>query len=191
MRAYIFWHRPYEDVAGAAYEGALAAFHESLAAAPAPGFLGSAAHRISATPWLGDRGGYEDWNLVEASWALDPLNQFAVSGPMRAVHSQIAGLMDVGYGGLYNLVLGDGRSADRSRVCWLTRPRGVADHGAVLEKICNGAGEGTSCWRRQMVLGPGREFAVVGGADLRLDLPDGWDGVYVDRERLRGEGADR
>ncbi len=83
MRAYISWHRPYEDVAGAAYEGALAAFHESLAAAPAPGFLGSAAHRISATPWLGDRGGYEDWNLVEASWALDPLNQFAVVGGGR------------------------------------------------------------------------------------------------------------
>ena len=139
---------------------------------------------ISAIPWLDDRAGYEDWNLVEASWALDPLNRFAVTGPMEAAHGRIAGLMDVGHGGLYQLVLGDGRLPDRSRVCWLSRPRGVPDHGAVLEDICGRAGAATSCWRRQMVLGPAPEFAIVGGADLRLDLPEGWDGLYVDRERL-------
>jgi hypothetical protein len=41
--------------------------------------------------WLDNRPGYEDWCLLDGSWALDPLNAFADSA---------AAQMEEGHGGL-------------------------------------------------------------------------------------------
>jgi hypothetical protein len=58
-------------------------------------------------PWLGNRAGYEDWCLLDGSWALDPLNAFAVAGPMMSAHDAAAAQMEEGHGGLYALVRGE------------------------------------------------------------------------------------
>ena len=52
---------------------------------------GSASFRVAALPWLGNRPGYEDWCLLDGSWALDPLNAFAVAGPVMSAHVATAG----------------------------------------------------------------------------------------------------
>ena len=74
MLAYVFLHRPHEKAARLDYEAAVAAFHEQLGRASCPGLEGSASFRISGAPWQDGAEGYEDWYLVEGSWAHDPLN---------------------------------------------------------------------------------------------------------------------
>ncbi len=106
MTAYLFWHRPFANVAQDAYEAALIEFHRALDALGFPGFEGSATYRISAAPWLDGQAGYEDWNFVESSAGLDPLNQAAVAPEMWDVHAGISGKTEVGNGGIYYHVLG-------------------------------------------------------------------------------------
>jgi len=180
MLAYIFWHRPYPEIPAASYETALIAFHQRLVEAAPPGFQGSAAYRISPTPWLGDREGYEDWYLVDASWALDPLNRWAVAGPMETAHAAVAGLMEIGAGGLYTLVWGEPTSPPRSAAAWLTRPRGIR-YEPVLAELRERLGGPLVCWRRQMVLGPAPEFALVGPPSLDPIPPPGWQTRRVER----------
>ncbi len=38
-----------------------------------------------------------------------------------------------------------------------------------------------SVWRKQMVLGPAPEFALLGDDSLALDLPEGWTAQTVER----------
>ncbi len=184
MLAYIFWHRPNRDADRDAYEAALTRFHRELAEAGSPGFQSSAAFRISGTPWLDDAPGYEDWNLVDEAGALDPLNVVAVSGEMAESHGLVASMMDVGLGGLYELMAGDTELHARSRLIWLTRPRGI-EFRPVMEKLAARAGGAVSCWRRRMVLGPAAEFLLVGDADLELEVPEGWQMLTVERTRLK------
>jgi hypothetical protein len=80
MLAYLFWHRPYATTTVKQYEEALLRFQQHLGQQHPPGFRGSASFRVAALPWLGNRTGYEDWCLLDGSWALDPLNAFAVAG---------------------------------------------------------------------------------------------------------------
>jgi hypothetical protein len=76
-------------------------------------------------PWLGDRPGYEDWCLLDGSWALDPLNAFAVAGALMSVHDAAAAQMEEGHGGLHALVWGEPVLPKQSTAVWLTRPRGI------------------------------------------------------------------
>ncbi|MCH9045976.1 MAG: hypothetical protein IIA40_07695 [SAR324 cluster bacterium] len=188
MLAYIFWHRPYPDVEREAYEAALTGFHARLAEASCPGLQGSAAYRIAPAPWLGQQPGYEDWNLVDASWALDPLNRVAVSGSMETVHAAVASLMDFGCGGLYSHLFGDIGRIPHSRVVWLTRPRGIR-YQEPLEDLATTVQGPLCCWRRQMVLGPAPEFALVGDAGFEPALPTGWSAISVERVLLETGGA--
>ena len=183
MLAYLFWHRPNRDVSRSTYELALARFHERLAGVPCAGSKASAAYRISETPWLGGERGYEDWYLIEASSALDELNRVAVSGQMEEPHAAIAALMETGHGGLYALHSGAAAGPSRSRVLWLGRPRGI-QYEAVLEAFVSELREPVACWRRQMVLGPAPEFAVVVSPEQEVVAPDGWTAVAVDRTCL-------
>src|SRR5215831_17774004 len=114
MLAYIFWHRPYETTTVKQYEEALLRFQQHLGQQHPPGFSGSASFRVAALPWLDNRPGYEDWCLLDGSWALDPLNAFAVAGPVMSAHDAAAAQMDEGHGGLYALV-------------WRTRFAGAID----------------------------------------------------------------
>ena len=183
MLAYIFWHRPFPQVAGAEYEPTLLEFHQYLARAFSPGCWGSAVYRTGPAPWLGGQGGYEDWYFVDAAWALDPLNRAAVSGEVEPRHSAIAALMETAHGGLYSLLWGDQVPAPRSAVAWLTRPRGIR-YETVLEEVRQRLPGPLTFWRRQMLLGPAPEFALIGPPSLEPVLPSGWQAVVVERTCL-------
>ena len=76
MLTYIFWHRPYPQIEEGSYEESILRFHSELGSHPPPGFLGASSFAIGSVPWLGGERGYEDWCLLEGSWAMDPLNGF-------------------------------------------------------------------------------------------------------------------
>ena len=183
MLAYVFWHRPHEKPARLDYEAAVAAFHEQLGRASCPGLEGSASFRISGAPWQDGAEGYEDWYLVEGSWALDPLNSAAVSRSPEEAHGSVAAYNETGAGGLYDLIWGEVVGPARRHTSWLGRPRGI-QYLPILESMRNRLSEPVSCWRRRMVLGPAPEFALVAGPDLALETPYGWTGTAIDGDPI-------
>lgn len=192
MLAYLFWHRPYPSADIPGYEESLLNFQRRLSEQPPPGFHAAGSYRIPAVPWLGGRAGYEDWCYLDGSWALDPLNGFAVAGAAKAPHDAAAAQMEIGYGGLWSLMWGTPDLAERRTVTWLTRPRGIVWRAA-LEPVRTQFPNAT-CWRRQMVLGPAPEFAVVvpSGQQVmapqvmapQVMAPNGWTALHVSGERL-------
>ena len=88
-----------------------------------------------------------------------------------------------GLGALYRLVDGAPDLSNDSAIIWLSRPRGVKWREA-LASICGRARQSLTVWRRQMVLGPAKEFAIVGPPDLALDIPQGWESFTVRRRWL-------
>jgi hypothetical protein len=182
MHAYLFWHRPYPTAQPRRYEEALVNFQRRLAEAPPPGFRAAGSYRISAVPWLDGRPGYEDWCYLDGSWALDPLNGFAVAGAAKTPHDSAAAQMEIGHGGLYALAWGTPEFTPRQTVTWLTRPRGIDWHAA-LEPV-RARFPNATCWRRQMVLGPALEFAVVVPSGEQVDPPQNWTALHVGGERL-------
>jgi hypothetical protein len=183
MLAYVFWHAVPDALAAAEYEKALLHFGQALASAQIPGLLGNASYSIDRTAWLGEPG-YEDWAWLEGSWALDALNERAVSGTMEQPHNAIARMTKHGgFGALYYLVAGEHKIAADSKVVWLSRPRGI-NWRDTMPGIVQSANSEVTVWRRQMVLGPSPEFAVIGPADLALTVPKGWTGLEVGRRRL-------
>jgi hypothetical protein len=182
MLAYVFWHRPYADADRTGYEDALLRFQAQLDQEKPPGFIAATSFRIESVPWLNDQPGYEDWYLVQGSWALDPLNAFAVAGHAKAPHDSAAAQMDQGHGGLFAYAFGDPVLSDQSSVYWLTRPRGI-QWQPPLEAVhahCPQA----NVWRRQMVLGASAEFAVEAPGESEIQVPSGWQARRVRRVRL-------
>lgn len=183
MIAYVFWHAAPDPSAAAEYEKVLLRFGYALADAKIPGLLANASYAIGPTPWLKEPG-YEDWAWLEGSWALDALNERAVSGAMEQPHDAIARTTrHGGFGGLYYLVAGEHRVPADSKVLWLSRPRGIRWRD-VLPAIMGSALTEVAVWRRQMVLGPSPEFALIGPPSLALALPQGWSALEVARRRL-------
>jgi hypothetical protein len=182
MLAYIFWHRPHPQVDRAAYEAAIARFQQALSQHPSPGLISAASYRIEAAPWLGDQGGYEDWCLLQGSWAMDPLNAYAVTDERQPSHDKLAAQMGVGHGGLYAHVWGEPCTAKESTIVWLTRPRGIQWKPA-LEPVRASVPSAT-VWRRQMVLGPALEFAVEVPGNAQIPVPAGWEARSIRRVRL-------
>jgi hypothetical protein len=43
---------------------------------------------------------------------------------------------------------------------------------------------GTTLWRRQMVLGPGKEFALIVPPGLNVAAPAGWSALAIERLRV-------
>jgi len=166
MIAYLFWHRAYPTTTVEQYEEALMRFQQRLGQQQPPGFGGSASFRVAALPWLGNRPGYEDWCLLDGSWALD--------------HDSAAAQMEEGHGGLYALVWGEPGLPERSTAVWLTRPRGI-QWRTTLEALQL---PGTTLWRRQMVLGPGKEFALIVPPNLNVAAPAGWSALAIERVRV-------
>jgi hypothetical protein len=182
MLAYLFWHHPYDTVNAREYEDALLHFQEQLSKESPSGFRGCASFHVAGLPWLGSgRRGYEDWCLVEGSWALDPLNAMAVARPVVGAHDSAAAQMEEGHGGLYTLVWGESILPDRSTALWLTRPRGILWR-PVLDALRQRHAKAT-LWRRLMVLGPGAEFALV-SAVPSIAVPSGWTALSVERVRV-------
>ena len=175
MIAYLFWHRAYPTTTVEQYEEALMRFQQRLGQQQPPGFGGSASFRVAALPW-------QDWCLLDGSWALDPLNAFAVAGPVMSAHDAAAVQMQEGHGGLYALVWGEPVLPERSTAVWLTRPRGI-QWRATLDSLRTQL-PGTTLWRRQMVLGPGKEFALIVPPGLDVAAPAGWSALAIERMRI-------
>ena len=114
--------------------------------------------------------------LLDGSWALDPLNSFAVAGPVTSAHDAAAAQ---GYGGLYALVWGEPVLPERSTAIWLTRPRGI-QWRLVLDTVRQQFPQ-TTLWRRQMVLGPGKEFGLIAPPGVEIAAPSGWSALAVER----------
>jgi len=182
MLAYIFWHRPFSQVARERYEEAIVRFQSDLARQPPPGFVTAASYSIEPVPWLGNQAGYEDWCILQGSWAMDPLNSFAVGGGVRSAHDSVAALMEEGHGGLYAHAGGETPPPPQSTVYWLTRPRGI-QWQAVLDPL-RARYPQANVWRRQMVLGPAAEFAVSVPGDTEIEVPPSWQARSVKRLRL-------
>jgi hypothetical protein len=145
MLAYVFWHCPRAGVNEAAYEARLRAFHRAL------GFR-SASFRLSGLPFA-ERGGYEDWYLVDGWTQLGELNRAAISGPRQAPHDAVAEAARDGWGAVYALARGDALPPVATR--WMDKPR-EQTYDAFLGNL-----RGATVWQRQMVLGPAPEFCVV------------------------------
>lgn len=180
MLAYIFWHRPWDYIEAAAYERDLIGFHETLAGIDLEGFRGSATFRVEGAPWVGPVArGYEDWYLLEGSFALDPLNEFAVSGNRKDPHDKAAGASASGAGGLYRLRSGGSNVLESHGATWLTKQRsmGYEEFYARIEPWTTDLE--TSLWRRQMVLGPAPEFCMMGRG--KPELPADLEPLSVER----------
>jgi hypothetical protein len=188
MFAYVFWHTLKPGLPAADYEEGLAAFAKGLVGCGCAGLKGAGSFRITAVPWLDGQAGYEDWALIEGPAVLEAVNGAAVSGAMAPLHGRVAEAMDLGHGGLYYHLWGDLAPFSADAAQWLTRPRGIAFRPP-LEEITRSAGQPVSVWRRFMVLGPGREFLVLGHDPLKLQLPPGWEAHGVRRSAIASAPA--
>src|SRR5262249_38945616 len=83
MLAYIFWHRPYSSIERQRYEQAIVRFQNDLAGSKPPGFIRATSFQIEAVPWLSDLPGYEDWYLLDGTWAMDVCHIWPRSGAPR------------------------------------------------------------------------------------------------------------
>lgn len=87
--------------------------------------------------------------------------------------------MEEGHGGLYYLVWGEPALPERSTAVWLTRPRGI-HWRPILDTLRQQLPEAT-LWRRQMLLGPGKEFALIVPAGGKVAAPSGWSALPIER----------
>jgi hypothetical protein len=169
MLAYLFWHEPRPDVDPERYVALLNAFHEALRKAPPHSFVTSWSVRLETSPWPDGSPRFEDWYLVEDWAALGTLNEAAVRAPREHAHDAIAALATNGAGGLYALQHGalDGPAPWAG---WVTKPPGAPyeTFEPDLRAAVDAAGGG-AVLRRQMVLGPAPEYAVLAtrAPDLR------------------------
>ncbi len=169
LLAYVFWHWHRAQVAASTYEGHLIAFHRTLGEHKPDGFHHSRLLAMQGASWLERTARtYEDWNIVESSAALDPLNHDAVSGPCQEPHNQVARLTESGVGGLYSLRFGTIRR-DTIRFAYrFHKPAGMTytqlyEQLQFLEEQQSG-----DLWLRYMNLGPGPEFCVHSSKEITL-----------------------
>ena len=170
MLAYLFWHEPRPEVETDRYVALLQAFHRALAAAPPPSFVRSWSVRLADAPWEGGPA-FEDWYLVDDWAALGTLNEAAVRAPREDAHDAIASLATNGAGGLYLLQHGalDGPAPWTG---WVVKPQGepYETFEPQLRAAVDAAGGG-AVLRRQMVLGPAPEYALLAAREPALPWP--------------------
>src|SRR5690349_21778209 len=166
--AYTFWHRPHPEVSTDGYEAGLTRLHESLAAVPIPGFLGSWSLRVPDLPWL-PGGGYEDWYRVAGFSALGTLAEHAVDSARTPTHDVMARSVRDGAGGVYALLTGEATAA--AGWCgWFQKRDGVS-YPALRAELSSQTEDGAVqvTWQRQLVLGPAPEFRVLAPAPVQVD----------------------
>jgi hypothetical protein len=159
LLAYVFFHRAAPGVEAPAYETALRRFHSSLAAAPPPGFIGSATYRVG--------GGYADWYLVDGSAVLDVLNEAAVNVARSASHDAVAHLSSDGAGKLLTRVSGAARPGAGYEIRF-SKPAGMG-YRELYERLKPWTDQAElTLWRRMMVLGPPPEFCLLAPSEIEL-----------------------
>jgi len=166
MLAYVFWHWPRPDHAVSEYERLQRAFHAALAQSAPRGFQRSFVYRLDGhAAWLGGTPAYADWYLVDGSPALDPLNVAAVSGVCEEPHARVAQAMAAGAGSLLGLYGGQPDVAAARHITFVTKPRSMSYDNFKIEM---GGLPTSGLWRRQMVLGPTPEFALLTAAPITV-----------------------
>jgi len=161
MLAYLFFHTPSPTTSRSDYERLLIDFHQTLAAHPPSGFHSSLIFHTQNAPWIANRSpAYEDWYLIENSAALDPLQDFAVSGPRKAPHDQVASLAASGAAGLYRLKTGSLDCLKSARhALWFSKP--ALSYDAFFQQLRPQTNSlQTTLWLRQMVLSAAPEFCL-------------------------------
>ena len=163
--AYVFWPWPVAGQDRAAYEDRLRAFQRTLAATGLPTAAGVHSLALERGPWAPAAPfPYEDWYLVDDWEALGRLNERAVTGRPRTPHDDVARAAADGAGGVYRIVRsGSAQWADARHAAWIAKPRDVAYERFLADLECTG--DVTVC-RRQMVLGPAPEFALLSHAPI-------------------------
>jgi len=123
---------------------------------------------------------YLDWYVVDDFAALGALNHGAVTGARQSPHDAVAHLALTGTAGVVGLL--DGSDAGAAAMApghvvlsMVDKPAGTSypDFDASLVDAARGA----PCWMRQMTLGPGPEFLVLGQPGAP-PLP--WNGLRLD-----------
>ena len=167
MLAYIFWHHPAKETGRPAYEADLADFHTALRSAVIAGLHSSTTYRIAGLPWINAGAvAYEDWYLLAGSAALDALDVAAVTGRRRGAHEKVASAVAGGAGGLYRIRSGEPSAPGPRTAQWFSKPDGLS-YAALDDTLRPSLHGGSTLWQRQMVLGPGLEFCLL-GADSEL-----------------------
>ncbi|MCU4184904.1 hypothetical protein K6U06_11080 [Acidiferrimicrobium sp. IK] len=176
--AYAFWHQPAEDASIGEYEAALVAFHRALAADPPAGWRESWSWRLPVPPWwpgvpTPGAPAYLDWYVVRDLEAVGHLADAAVDARRLAAHDAAARQAGAGAGagGLYRLVVGapDRPPGAAGTVGFADKARGVPWQDAVQRF----GDRHDAVWMRQLTLGPGPEFAVIGPTGSGWPV-DGW-----------------
>ena len=170
MLAYAFWHHPAAGVDAVIYEEALKTFHSTL--------TGSTAFAFHSVPWFPAPSGYLDWYQVADFASLGELNETAVTGARKEPHDNVARMAGAGFGGLYRLIAGQADLGKTNTGTWLRKPDGMKYAGFLeqMSGLVNPSSMGL--WQRQMSLGPGLEFCLL-GAD-RIDAPEAFSPVSIE-----------
>lgn len=171
MLVYVFWHWRRREVERDQYELLQRDFQSALRTAPPPGLVESWVSAVTGAAWAAGGGeAYEDWYLIEGSWALDPLNDAAVTGGRQAPHAAAAAAALGGVAGLYRLRRGTVTPAPRV-AAWFPKPPGLSYEALydLLQPLI-GAPE-FALWGRQMVLGPAPEFCLCSTEPVALPAP--------------------
>jgi hypothetical protein len=88
-----------------------------------------------------------------------------------------------GFGGLYRLIVGRADLARTNTGTWLSKPAGM-NYAGFLEQVSRLVNPSSmGLWQRQMSLGPGPEFCVL-GAD-RIDAPEAFSPVLIELRQGR------
>ena len=121
--------------------------------------------------------------MVDDFASIGALNDAAVAGARTDPHDRIACIAGAGFGGLYRLIAG---SSDLERAklgTWLSKPDGMA-YSAFREQCSALIDPATmGLWQRQMSLGPGLEFCVL-GADF-IHAPAAFGPVEIELRQIR------
>ncbi len=168
MIAYVFWYSARADVDLRKFDEGMRAFHRGLAHHPPPGFASSRSFRTGPLPWAERATSYEDWYLVEDFTGLGRLNERAAAGGHAEAHDHVAEYSEQGAGSVYALEAGEA-SLVPLVMYWFDRPEELTTPTFINETRALVKAAGATLWRRQLSLGPAREYCVHSMA--RLDLP--------------------
>ncbi len=183
MLAYVFWHWMRTDGDVAAYEDALQAFQQALLDNAPTGYRRAAVFRHAPAPWLHGQGPhYMDWYVIDASAALDPLNDSAVSAACLTAHDAAAGRAQGGPAGLYRLRQGVVRAADVHCATWFCKPAGMPYETLDARLAERMDGVRAELWSRRMTLGPAPEMCLL--AATSIELPEAFGAINVPMEPL-------
>jgi hypothetical protein len=186
MLAYVFWHWRRFGIPSTDYEARLQNFHRAMKDAPPAGFSWSSCLAVSNEPWANDgKDAYEDWYIVNEISALDALSDAAISASRQVPHDAAAAAVHDGSAGLYRLKTGTPQ-ATPGYAHWFGKPDGWSYEKLYDSLVPLTSGNARTLWKRQMALGPAREFCLHAREQVTLPV-----GIVSEAIKLRAVFPDR